>query len=85
MLSRLFQSCKTPLSAESRRTKVVLEIGGIVTGVVVVVVITILAQVFNTTNVFFASMLCLLGVLIVKVDFAVSEILRQKDERNQRE
>jgi uncharacterized membrane protein len=84
MLSRWFQSCRPPLSAESRRTKLMLEIGGMTTGVIVVVVITVLAQVFNTTNVFFASMLVLLGVLIVKVDFVVNEVLREKDARNQR-
>ena len=85
MLSKWFQSCRVPLSAESKRLKFMLEAGGILTGVIVVVIITLLAQAFNTTNVFFASIICLIGMLIVKVDFAVNEILRQKDARRQQD
>jgi hypothetical protein len=59
-----------------------LQLSAIATGIVLIIVINILAQVFDSTAVYFSSLLGLLAMAIGYLDYLVELKIREQSERN---
>jgi hypothetical protein len=59
-----------------------LQLSAIATGIVLIIVINILAQAFDSTAVYFSSLLGLLAMAIGYLDYLVELKIREQSERN---
>jgi len=54
-----------------------LQLSGILLGVIIVVMMSVLSQVFQSANVFFASIIMLLSLLLIRLEYLIGRTLKE--------